>query len=272
MPHTQPSVRSYSLSGAPQLFLRLNDRFTASSPTGPQGTGDRCSSSPEQQRGARPSAPRGFSRRLRLTPVEEPNVGRSRYSRHGVLGPPRGPTNKPPRDKGQITFPLSPAKGPITFPPTWRPQANPVDHPISPDTSHPQPTFGYPTGVDKGGRCSVHRRRRSAAAPRRRRSAVGARSSCLLRLILLLLISIFLLFLRPLLLGDAPLAIAVSSEPRLLALEPRVLGQEFLKLRGLPRPLVRAQRVGYLIFALFAAGGASPLASDTMFMVPTRMS
>ena len=217
------------------------------------------------------SAQSALSRRLRLTPVEEPNVGRSRYIQQT-----RSPwaatwADKPPRDKGQITFPLSPAKGPITFPPTWRPQANPVDHPISPDTSHPQPTFGYPTGVDKGGRCSVHRRRRSAAAPRRRRSAVGARSSCLLRLILLLLISIFLLFLRPLLLGDAPLAIALSSEPRLLALEPRVLGQEFLKLRGLPRPLVRAQRVGYLIFALFASG-ASPLASDTMFMVPTRMS
>ena len=216
------------------------------------------------------SAQSALSRRLRLTPVEEPNVGRSRYSRPGVLGPTKGPTSRH-GTRGKLPFPFPPAKGPITFPPTWRPQANPVDHPISPDTSHPQPTFGYPTGVDKGGRCSVHRRRRSAAAPRRRRSAVGARSSCLLRLILLLLISIFLLFLRPLLLGDAPLAIAVSSEPRLLALEPRVLGQEFLKLRGLPRPLVRAQRVGYLIFALFASG-ASPLASDTMFMVPTRMS
>ena len=144
VPHTQPSVRSYSLSGAPQLFLRLNDRFTASSPTGPQGTGDRCSSSPEQQRGARPSAPRGFSRRLRLTPVEEPNVGRSRYSRHGVLGPPRGPTSRH-GTRGKLPFPFPPAKGPITFPPTWRPQANPVDHPISSDTSHPQPTFGYPT-------------------------------------------------------------------------------------------------------------------------------
>ena len=132
VPHTQPSVRPYSLCGAPQLFLRLNDRFTASSPTGPQGTGDRCSSSPEQQRGARPSAPRGFSRRLRLTPVEEPNVGRSRYSRHGVLGPPRGPTSRH-GTRGKLPFPFPQLRGQLPFPRPGDPRPIPwitPSHPI----------------------------------------------------------------------------------------------------------------------------------------------
>ena len=167
VPHTQPSVRSYSLSGAPQLFLRLNDRFTASSPTGPQGTGDRCSSSPEQQRGARPSAPRGFSRRLRLTPVEEPNVGRSRYSRHGVLGPPRGPTSRH-GTRGKLPFPFPQLRGQLPFPRPGDPRPIPWITPSHPIPRTHNQRSATPRALTKAGVAQ------SIVGAVRRRRLVGA--------------------------------------------------------------------------------------------------